>query len=262
MANFFKNLFVKNRKLTTDQLIVKKTIVSFFFFFLLSGTALWGWKWLQGQPSDGAFGGGIKEPLRAVLNKNEKFFNNWLSDKHLAKKYSIADAARNVRVNGPIGLESAFDAATWKMYIIKAKGDSLALTLDDIKKLPKTEIIFDFKCIEGWSQVTRWAGVKFSDFVKAYGLTEESAMKYVGFSTPDEEYYVGIDMPSALHPQTLLCYEMNGRPLPMNQGYPLRLIIPVKYGIKSIKRIGTMYFDNERPPDYWAERGYDYFSGL
>jgi DMSO/TMAO reductase YedYZ molybdopterin-dependent catalytic subunit len=96
----------------------------------------------------------------------------------------------------------------------------------------------------------------------AYHLSEESAMNYLGLSTPDEEYYVGIDMRSAMHPQTLLCYEMNGNPLPMNQGYPLRLIIPVKYGIKSLKRIGSMYFNNERPTDYWAEKGYDYFSGL
>jgi DMSO/TMAO reductase YedYZ molybdopterin-dependent catalytic subunit len=68
-------------------------------------------------------------------------------------------------------------------------------------------------------------------------------------------------MPSALHPQTLLCYEMNGNPLPLNQGFPLRLIIPVKYGIKHLKRIGTMSFSNEKPADYWAERGYDYYAG-
>jgi DMSO/TMAO reductase YedYZ molybdopterin-dependent catalytic subunit len=68
-------------------------------------------------------------------------------------------------------------------------------------------------------------------------------------------------MPGAMHPQTLLCYEMNGKPLPMDQGYPLRLIIPVKYGIKSIKRIGSIYFSDQRPADYWAERGYDYYSG-
>ena len=87
-------------------------------------------------------------------------------------------------------------------------------------------------------------------------------MKYVGMMTPDEEYYVGVDMPSALHPQTILCYEHNNKPLTPDHGYPLRLIIPVKYGIKSIKRIGSMYFDNEKPSDYWAERGYDYYSGL
>ena len=87
-------------------------------------------------------------------------------------------------------------------------------------------------------------------------------MKYVGLQTPDKQYYVGIDMASMMHPQTLLCYELNGKPLPLNQGFPLRVIIPVKYGIKNLKRIGTLYFSDAPPPDYWYERGYDYFSGL
>ncbi|MBK5270343.1 MAG: molybdopterin-dependent oxidoreductase, partial [Bacteroidia bacterium] len=87
-------------------------------------------------------------------------------------------------------------------------------------------------------------------------------LKYVGLNTPDKKYYVGIDIASAMHPQTILCYEMNGQPLPLDQGYPLRLIIPVKYGIKHLKRIGTLFFANSRPPDYWYERGYDYYSGL
>jgi len=262
MANFLKNLFVRNRKLTIDQVIVKKTFISFFFFFLFSAAAVWGWIWLRKQPSDGAFGSGIQPQIRTVLNKNEIFFSKWLSDRHLAKKYPLSSAVKNVRVNGNIGMSNDFNPATWQLHVIRAKGDTLALNLDDIKKLPKTEIVFDFKCIEGWDQVTHWAGVKFSDFMKAYNLTDEAAMNYLGLSTPDEEYYVGIDMASAMHPQTLLCYEMNGKPLPMDQGYPLRLMIPVKYGIKSLKRIGSMYFDNGKPPDYWAERGYDYFSGL
>jgi DMSO/TMAO reductase YedYZ molybdopterin-dependent catalytic subunit len=101
-----------------------------------------------------------------------------------------------------------------------------------------------------------------SDFIKAYGLDQEASMKYVGLSTPNGEYYVGIDMASALHPQTILCYELNGQPLPIKEGFPLRLIIPVKYGIKHLKLIGTMYFDNNRPKDYWYERGYDYYAGL
>lgn len=87
-------------------------------------------------------------------------------------------------------------------------------------------------------------------------------MKFASLVTPDEEYYVGIDMPSMMHPQTILCFELNGKPLPMDQGYPLRLIIPVKYGVKNIKRIGTISFHNDRPADYWAERGYDYYTGL
>lgn len=249
-------------KLISKKGILNRKSIAFWTFNVLILAFMYGWIWLHQQPSDGAFGAGIKQPLRNVLNKNEDFFNRWLSDRHLAKSYPLSAAAKNVRVNGNLGLGNDFDPNTWQLYVIKAKGDTLALRLDDIKKLPKTEIVFDFKCIEGWDQVTHWGGVRFADFMQAYHLSDEAARNYVGLSTPDEEYYVGIDMPSAMHPQTLLCYEMNGKPLPMNQGYPLRLIIPVKYGIKSLKRIGTMYFDNARPPDYWAEKGYDYFSGL
>jgi DMSO/TMAO reductase YedYZ molybdopterin-dependent catalytic subunit len=259
MANIFKNIFTKNSKLNTDELIVKKSIISFFVFFMLMGTGFWGWKWLRHQPETA---NGTRQPLRSVLDMNESLFRKILSNRHLAKEFSEEDAVKKVRVNGDVGLKSKFDTAAWRLYVIRKNGDSLALTLDDIMKLPKTDIVFDFKCIEGWDQVTHWAGVKFSDFAKAYGLTDETQMKYVGMNTPDKKYYVGIDMPSMLHPQTILCYEMNRQPLPLNQGYPLRLIIPVKYGIKHLKRIGTIYFSNSRPPDYWFERGYDYYSGL
>jgi Oxidoreductase molybdopterin binding domain len=258
MANFFKNLITKNTNLTTDQLIMKKTVVSFFFFFVFAGAAFWGWKWLRHQPNTA---NGTSKPIRKVLDANEKVFDEILSDKHMAKEYPVSLAARPARVNGDVGLKSKLDSA-WRMNVIRSTGDTLKISLDDIKKLPKTELVFNFKCIEGWSQITHWGGVRFSEFMRAYGLTSEGAMKYLGLNTPDKAYYVGIDMPSALHPQTLLCYELNGAALPLNQGYPLRLIIPVKYGVKSLKRIGTMFFGNERPPDYWAERGYDYFSGL
>jgi DMSO/TMAO reductase YedYZ molybdopterin-dependent catalytic subunit len=84
---------------------------------------------------------------------------------------------------------------------------------------------------------------------------------YAALETPDRDYYFGLDMASALHPQTLLCYEMDGRPLTSQHGAPLRLVIPLKYGIKSLKRIGTIRFTDARPADYWAERGYDWYSG-
>jgi DMSO/TMAO reductase YedYZ molybdopterin-dependent catalytic subunit len=69
-------------------------------------------------------------------------------------------------------------------------------------------------------------------------------------------------MASALHPQTLLCYEMGGRPLTPEHGAPLRLVIPVKYGIKNLKQIGTIQFTDVRPADYWAQQGYDWYAGL
>ena len=111
----------------------------------------------------------------------------------------------------------------------------------------------------------QYKGTRFSDFMDAYGVGRKSdgtPYRYVGLETPDGGYYVSIDMKSMLHPQTLLTYEENGRPLSDENGAPVRLMIPIKYGIKSLKRVGRIFFSDERPPDYWAERGYDWYSGL
>jgi DMSO/TMAO reductase YedYZ molybdopterin-dependent catalytic subunit len=189
-------------------------------------------------------------------------FSSIYRNDRLVKTYSKSEAAKNVRPNGDVGMSDKLDAAAWRLQVVRAAGDTLRLSLADLEALPKTEVVFNFKCIEGWSQVTWWGGVRFSDFLQRYGLSNKSALQYAGLVTPDQEYYVGIDMASMLHPQTILCYEVNGKPLPVVDGAPLRLIIPVKYGIKHLKRIGLIYFDNSKPRDYWAERGYDYYAGL
>jgi len=234
-----------------------RSIVAFILFAGAIVASIFIWKWLHRQPEVAD----APKPLRKVLSVNEKVFSKTLSSNHFAKTYPVSEAVKQVRVNGDIGLKNALDS-NWKLHLVENTGDTVLITLADIKSLPKTDLVFDFKCIEGWSQITHWAGVKFSDFARKYNLDAQTQMNYVGLSTPDEQYYVGIDMASMMHPQTLLVYEMNGKPLPLNQGYPLRLIIPVKYGIKSIKRIGTIFFSNTPPPDYWYERGYDYYSGL
>jgi len=234
-----------------------KSIIAFSVFIILIVAGIFAWKWLRHQPEVA----GAQKPLRKGLALNEKVFSKTLNDKHLAKTYPLSAAAKNVRLNGFVGLKSKLDSS-WKLQVIRSAGDTLFISLDDIKALPKTEITFDFKCIEGWSQISHWGGVKFSDFAEHYKLGLQTQMNYVGLSTPDKNYYVGIDMASMMHPQTILAYEMNDKELPPKHGYPLRLIIPVKYGIKSLKRIGTIYFSNTPPPDYWYERGYDYYSGL
>jgi DMSO/TMAO reductase YedYZ molybdopterin-dependent catalytic subunit len=246
-------------QIVDEKFVKRKTITAIFFFVLFIASCLFAWNSLQKQPKvDGAL-----QPLRKGLIANEWLFSNILfSSNHLSATYSKNQAAPKVRVNGDAGLKNNADTANWKLEVVRQIGDTLRISLADIKALPKREIIFDFKCIEGWNQITHWGGVRFSDFVNKYGLFTQSNMKYVGLETPDGEYYVGIDMASMMHPQTILCYEMNGKPLPMNQGFPLRLIIPVKYGVKHLKRIGTLFFDNEKPRDYWYERGYDYYCGM
>ena len=246
-------------KRTIEQEIKRRSVFSFSIFFicLILGGILFAC--LYNQPPTAS---GTQPTLRKALNADDKIFSAFFNKKNEARSFRKEDAVTEVRVNGDIGMDGQLDTATWRLKVARSPGDTLVLTLDELKALPKTEIIFDFKCVEGWSQVTHWAGVRFSDFMTKYRLAPQMDMKYVGLITPDGAYYVGNDMPSMLQPQTLLCYEMNGKPLPQDQGYPLRLIIPVKYGIKHLKRIAVMYFSNDRPKDYWAEQGYDYYGGL
>ena len=232
--------------------------------------SLAGWGWLRTRREDG----GIPWPLRRVLEFNEGLGRAYFNDARLAPTFSV-ERAREPRVNGRIGLGEGFDPAKWSLRVESPGGQAavLRLGLDDIKALPRAETVTELKCIEGWSEVVHWAGARFADFTAKYGPAAsagklavpgrkpEGHWDYVGLETPSGEYYVGLDVESALHPQTLLCYEMNGLALTPAHGAPLRLFIPVKYGIKSIKRIGSIRFTNQRPGDYWAERGYDWYAG-
>ncbi len=228
----------------------------FFAMFIIGGISFY---FLFNQPKSAD---NVQPALRSVMQANEQLFSRMFSVNRQVKLYKKPEAVPKVRVNGDVGMGADFNQATWKLKVARRPGDTLVLTIDDIKALPKREVIFDFKCVEGWDQVTHWGGVRVGDFLMKYNLTAQTAMKYMGMVTPDGTYYVGIDMPSMLQPQTILCYEMNGQPLPKIQGAPLRLIIPVKYGIKHLKRIGTIFFSNTKPRDYWAELGYDYYAGL
>lgn len=254
-----------NKPLTVDQKINRRNFISFTAFTVLTAGAYSGWRWLYNSPAEIAgITGGARKPLRKALNKTELVFRKFFSNNHLVKTYPKEMAAKRVRVNSDIGIEAnkKFDPAAWKLEVKKQSGEILNITLQELMALPKTEIVFDFKCVEGWDQISHWAGVKFSDFIDHFKLNDQTQLAYVGMETPDKRYYVGLDMASAMHPQTLLAYEVNDKLLPLQHGAPLRLIIPVKYGIKNLKRIGTITFSNQRPRDYWAEEGYDYYSGL
>jgi DMSO/TMAO reductase YedYZ molybdopterin-dependent catalytic subunit len=183
------------------------------------------------------------------------------------KRQSVAKKPRlgtPPRINGNLGLKASLKFKAYRLRVQSGEAQK-ELSLSDFKLLPISDYTTDFRCIEGWSEVTQYKGVRFRDFLEAYDLGRKADGKYfayVALETPDKEYYVSIDMESMLHDQTVLAYEMNGLPLTLANGFPLRLVIPIKYGIKSLKRIGRIYFSDTRPPDYWAERGYDWDSGL
>ena len=147
---------------------------------------------------------------------------------------------------------------------LKPGTPGLLLTLDDLLKLPRHELVTQFKCIEGWSQIVHWAGVRMADFLDVYppAPIDGQEPKYVYMETPNGDYFTGYDTHVCRHPQTLLVTEMMGQPLTQFHGAPLRLHMPTKYGYKQIKRIGLISYTNDKPDDYWTKLGYDWYAGL
>jgi len=140
----------------------------------------------------------------------------------------------------------------------------LLLTMADLMKLPKVEFVTEFKCIEGWSSVTQWGGVRLRDLMEMYPPEKVNGRdpRYVYMETPDGNYYGGYDMSAARHPQSLLVTEIGGQLLGQDHGAPLRLYMPIKYGYKQLKRIGLIAYMDTKPDDYWTKLGYDWYAGI
>ncbi len=140
----------------------------------------------------------------------------------------------------------------------------LLLAMSDLLKFPRAEKVMEFHCIEGWSNVTQWAGVLLRDFVEAYPPAKVNGRepRFVYMETPDGNYFGGYDLDAIRHPQSLLVTEMGGKPLTQEHGAPARLFTPLKYGYKNLKRIGLIAYTDTRPDDYWTKLGYDWYAGL
>jgi len=123
-------------------------------------------------------------------------------------------------------------------------------------------------CVEGWSAIAWWAGLRFDDLLGAYPpmsqakwVRIESSVNLGPWGNPDP-YFVSLDLPTARHSQTLLATHLNGKPLTVEHGAPLRLVAPVKLGLKNIKAITRITYTGDEPADYWAKHGYSRYDGI
>ena len=150
------------------------------------------------------------------------------------------------------------DAANYKLELGGLIRDKAPWTLDKLYALPETSQITRHICVEGWSAIGKWSGVTFRTFLERVGA--DLTAKYVGFKCADD-YYTSIDMPTALHAQTLLTFTYDGKTLPPEYGYPMKLRMPTKLGFKNPKHITAIFVTNTYPGGYWEEKGYNWFSG-
>jgi DMSO/TMAO reductase YedYZ molybdopterin-dependent catalytic subunit len=150
-----------------------------------------------------------------------------------------------------------------------ASGLSLSLDIRNLMNhFSLQEQITRLVCIEGWSAIAWWAGLRFEDLLRAYPPTSqakwarvESSVNLDASGNPDP-YFMSLDLATARHPQTLLATHFNGQPLTVDHGAPLRLLVPVKLGLKNVKAITKITYVAEEPRDYWAERGYSRYDGI
>jgi DMSO/TMAO reductase YedYZ molybdopterin-dependent catalytic subunit len=178
----------------------------------------------------------------------------------LAPTYTEAQLTRPFPFNGFYGVDEApdVDASTYALKIGGLVTGQRSWTLPELYALPHAEQITRHICVEGWSAIGRWGGTPFADFLKRIGA--DTTAKYVGFKCADD-YYESIDMPTALHPQTLLAFEYDGERLPVKYGFPMKLRRPTKLGYKNPKYIMEMFVTNTYPGGYWVDQGYNWFGG-
>ena len=150
-----------------------------------------------------------------------------------------------------------------------ASGLSVSLNIRNLlASFQVHEQITRLVCVEGWSAIAWWAGIRLDDVLRAYPPMSpakwarlESSVNLGRWGNPDP-YFVSLDLATARHPQTLLATHLNGKPLTVEHGAPLRLLVPVKLGLKNIKAITRIIYTKDEPADYWAKRGYSRYDGI
>lgn len=205
--------------------------------------------------------------VQAPLLKAGVGFSDWASGVlfrrgHLAPTFTDAEVApfEKFPINDYDVDDPEVDLDHWKLTVAGGAQKPGAYTLAQVQSLPKHTQNTRHVCIEGWDVIGNFAGARLSDFLKAIGADLHA--RFVTVECADD-YYESLDMATALHPQTLLCYEMYGKPLTREHGAPLRLTIPTKVGYKQAKYLTSLKVTNVlEKVGYWEDQGYSHFYGL
>jgi DMSO/TMAO reductase YedYZ molybdopterin-dependent catalytic subunit len=208
---------------------------------------------VDGQTSENA--------LRVISRFNDRVQAFLFNPHTLAPEYPESMVTRPFPFNAYYSVDEAPDIAgdKWQLEIGGLVDNKKSWTLPELYKLPEVSQITRHVCVEGWSAIGSWQGVKFSDFLKLIGA--DTTAKYVWFQCA-EGYSTTIDMPTALHPQTQLTLKFDHQILPQAYGFPMKIRIPTKLGFKNPKYVTALSVQNNDAGGYWENQGYNWFSGL
>ena len=192
--------------------------------------------------------------------------SDWVQSKvfdpeKLAAEYSDNEITpeEGFRVNGKDAEAPDVQVDNWAVTVEGLVDRPGTYSLETILRLPKRVMNTRHCCVEGWSMIPRWGGTPLRGLLEIAGI--KPGAKYIAVESADD-YTTSYDMPSALHTQTLLCYEAYGKPLTIEHGAPLRIVVPTKLGYKSAKWVRKIVVTNDKPGGYWEDQGYHWFAGI
>lgn len=196
----------------------------------------------------------------------------------LAQEFTEKDISPTFRPNGnppPITMDYAADAkqqfSNWRLEVSGLVKQPTRFSLAELKTMPSRTQITRHDCVEGWSVIGKWKGVRLEEIMNRVQSMPEA--KYVVFRCMDTDsdgnnYYESIDLVDAVHPQTILAYELNDRPVPVENGAPLRLRVENQLGYKHAKYIRSLEFVaslekiGRGKGGYWEDLGYEWYAGI
>lgn len=203
----------------------------------------------------------VQTALQAMSGWNDRVQAFLFDQNRLAPTYDVSQVVRPPRFNAFYGPEDIkpVDGARWRLELAGLIKDKRSLTREDIYAMPEEEVVIRHICVEGWDYIGQWSGVPLRVFLEK--VEADVTAKYVAFRCADG-YWGSIDMPTALHAQTLLATKYAREITPDPFGYPLRLRTATKLGFKNPKWITSIEVTNEYRGGYWEDKGFNWFSGI
>jgi DMSO/TMAO reductase YedYZ molybdopterin-dependent catalytic subunit len=201
--------------------------------------------------------------LRYAERKNEGLervlFRHTSMDAPVAGARLAGGALPSYFISKSVPVWDEAQRGVWQLEIGGLVDRPMKLTLAHLVDMPRTHTRVNHYCVEGWTAVEQWTGVKLSDLARLVGARAEG--KYVDFESFDSGYHESWDIESAMHPQTVIAYGLDGRMLAPAYGAPARLFSPVKLGYKNVKYLTRIMFLPNRNGGYWSDRGYEWYAG-
>ena len=202
----------------------------------------------------------VQKVLWAMSRWNDRVQDLLFDPARLAPEFPESRITKPFPFNAYYAREKApvVDPGRYRLEVSGLVRERKAWTLPELYALPQVSQVTRHICVEGWSAIGKWSGVRFSDFLRLIGA--DTTARYVGFRCADD-YHTSIDMPTALHPQTVLALRFGDALLPREYGFPMKLRMPTKLGFKNPKHIAALYVTNAYPGGYWEDQGYNWYSG-